>query len=163
MEQHRRKSITAADLRVWRHFIETSEVLRARLDSRLQSDSNLSSGDYGVLLALSEADDRTLRSSELAEVIGWQRSRLSHHLGRMEARELIVRRSSPEDSRGSLVSLTAAGATAFRKGSVPHLRAIQELFLDALSAEQLAQLADITTSLRDNLGLAQRTGDRRDA
>ena len=157
MNQQNRRAITAADLRVWRDFIETSESLRSRLDSRLQNDSSLSAGDYGVLLALSEADERSMRSSDLADAVGWERSRLSHHLRRMEARELIERNPCADDTRGSRISLTESGSSAFRRGSVPHLRAIQELFLDALSSEQLAHVDSVTASLRHHLGLPERT------
>jgi len=155
MNENRRRSITADELRIWRSYIETTEVLRARLERRLQDDSSLSSGDYGVLLALSEADDHALRSSELAAVIGWERSRLSHHLGRMEKRGLISRVASAEDTRGSEIRVTEAGTAAFRRGSVPHLRAIQDLFLDALTPEQLLDIGSMTASLRAHLELDQ--------
>ena len=62
----RRRLPTAEELRIWRDFIETAETLRARLSTRLQQESALSSGDYQVLLALAEAPGRRLRSSELA-------------------------------------------------------------------------------------------------
>ncbi|MEV7692187.1 MarR family transcriptional regulator [Microbacterium sp. NPDC089189] len=153
MSTQGRKSIDAEQLRIWRNYIETAEILRARLESRLQSDSALSSGDYHVLLALSEAAGRSLRSSELADSIGWERSRLSHHLGRMEKRELIRRERCADDSRGSQIVLTDTGAAAFRRGSVPHLKAIQDLFLDALSREQLDHVEQMTESLREHLGL----------
>ncbi|MBB2957582.1 MarR family winged helix-turn-helix transcriptional regulator [Pseudoclavibacter helvolus] len=153
-----RTQISAEELRVWRGFIETTSVLNSRLASRMQSESALSTGDYGVLLALREAPGRSLRSSELASSIGWERSRLSHQLGRMEKRGLLRRDPCPEDTRGSVVSLTDEGATAFRRGSVPHLKAIQELFLDALSPEQLAQVASLTDALRGHLGLDESEG-----
>lgn len=157
MSTQSRKPIDAEQLRIWRNYIETAEVLRGRLESRMQSDSALSSGDYHVLLALTESADRALRSSELADSIGWERSRLSHHLGRMEKRDLIRRERTEDDSRGSRIVLTEGGAAAFRRGSVPHLKAIQELFLEALSAPQLAHVEQMTESLREHLGL-----DRRD-
>ena len=87
--QRRRRSPSSEELRIWREFIETVEALSWRLAGRLQSESSLSPGDYQVLLALSEAEGHRMRPSELAEVIGWERSRLSHHLGRMEKRGLI--------------------------------------------------------------------------
>src|SRR2546430_1705026 len=77
---------TREQLEVWREFIETAEALRSELASRLQGESTLSLGDYAVLLALSEAPGGRKRSSDLAAHIGWERSRLSHHLGRMERR-----------------------------------------------------------------------------
>lgn len=117
----------------------------------MQHASALSSGDYAVLLALSEAARHQLRSSEVATRIGWERSRVSHHLGRMEKRGLIRRDACADDSRGSEVILTDAGAGAFRRSSVPHLRDIHEFFIDALSPAQLAAIADVTVALRAHL------------
>ncbi|GAB03781.1 MarR family transcriptional regulator [Gordonia amarae] len=148
-----RKTPTRDELRIWRGYIETSEALRSRLASRLQDESSLSSGDYQVLLALSEATGRTLRSSELAELIGWERSRLSHHLGRMEKRGLLRRARCPDDPHGIDVALTDDGYSAFREGSIPHLMAIRELFIDALSPEELTQIENLTRTLRQHLNL----------
>jgi DNA-binding MarR family transcriptional regulator len=149
-----RRLPTSEQLRVWRDFIETAEVLRSRLSSRLQSESAMSTGDYGVLLALSEADGHRLRSSDLAASIGWERSRLSHHLGRMEKRELVRREECATDSRGADVVLTDTGAQAFRAASIPHLKAIRELFVDALSPEQLEAAGDLAATLSTHIGRA---------
>jgi DNA-binding MarR family transcriptional regulator len=148
-----KRRLTRDELRIWRDYIETAETLRARLASRLQAESSLSSGDYQVLLALSEADGRRLRSSELAATIGWERSRLSHHLGRMEKRGLIRREECADDSRGAHIVLTDPGAEAFRRGSIPHLRAVHETFIDAFTPDQLSQIQGLTLTLRAHLGL----------
>ena len=150
----KRRLPTSSQIRIWREYLETSETIRSRLGSRLQSDSGLSMGDYQVLLALSEAQNHRFRSSELAAHITWERSRLSHHLGRMEKRGLIRREPCPDDSRGADVVLTEQGAEAFRTGSIPHLEAVRELFIDALSPEQLNQLEGIAKALRAHLNQA---------
>ncbi|WP_406067840.1 MarR family winged helix-turn-helix transcriptional regulator [Micromonospora sp. NBC_01638] len=142
---------TAEELRIWRTFIETTAALGSRLESHLQSDCSLSTGDYAVLLALSEAQDQAMRSSELASHIGWERSRLSHHLGRMERRGLIRRQECATVPRGAEVLLTPAGAEAFRGATVPHLRAIRELFVDALTPEQILAAGEIAAALRAHL------------
>lgn len=152
-EERRRRTPTPEQLRIWRGFVETSEVLRSRLAAQLQSESALSSGDYQVLLALSEADGRRARSSELAALIDWERSRLSHHLGRMEKRGLVRRVPCADGVHGVDVLLTETGADAFRAANVPHLHAIRSLFVDALTPEQLAQVDDITAALQRHLGL----------
>lgn len=149
--QGRRRSPTPDELRAWRGYIETARALDARLTSRLQKESGLSTGDYTVLLALSEADGRRLRSSELADAVGWERSRLSHHLRRMEDRGLVRREECAVDYRGAWVVLTDDGAHAFRSASVPHLRAVRELFVDALDPDQLDQVAALTAALRGRL------------
>lgn len=151
MSRTHRTLPTVEELRIWRDFIETAEALRSRLASRLQNESSLSPGDYAVLLALSEADGTRMRSTELAAAIAWERSRLSHHLGRMERRGLVRRDECATDSRGAEVVLTDQGARAFRSASLPHLRAVRELFVDPLGAEQLAAAGDIAATLRDRL------------
>lgn len=146
-----RTTPTPDELRIWRDYIETAEALRTQLFNRMQQESALSAGDYAVLLALSEASAHQLRSSDLATRIGWERSRVSHHLGRMEKRGLIRREACADDTRGSEIILTDAGADAFRSSSVPHLRDIHELFISALSPAQLAAAADVTAALREHL------------
>ncbi|GAA3934418.1 MarR family winged helix-turn-helix transcriptional regulator [Actinoplanes auranticolor] len=140
-----------AELRAWRDFIETTEVLRTVLAGRLQSDTGLSPGDYAVLLALSETEHGRMRSSELAAQVGWERSRLSHHLGRMERRQLIRREKAATDSRGAQIVLAPAGRTAFREATAPHLRAVRELFVDALTPAQIEAAAGIAAALREHL------------
>lgn len=149
----KRRLPTREQLAVWRAYTETSEIVRARAASQLQRAAGLSTGDYQVLLALTEAEGGGLRSSELAARVNWERSRLSHHLGRMEKRGLVRREECPEDSRGANAVVTEAGARAFRTASIPHLEAVRELFFDALTPGQLSQLAQVMASLRDHLEL----------
>lgn len=142
---------TAEELRIWRDFVEAAEALRARIAARLQQDSSLSPGDYVVLLALSEARGARMRPSDLASAIGWERSRLSHHLGRMERRELVRREECAADSRGTVVVLEPAGAEAFRGATFPHLRAVRDLFVDALTPRQLDAAGEVARALRARL------------
>jgi DNA-binding MarR family transcriptional regulator len=146
-----KQSLTADELRIARGFIESSERFRSLLGIRLTADSGLSQADYGVLLALSEADNHRLRSSELASRVEWERSRMSHHLGRMESRGLVRREACETDSRGAEIVLTDQGASQFRRASAPHLRAIQDLFVNAFTREQLAQIDELTTALAAHL------------
>jgi DNA-binding MarR family transcriptional regulator len=145
-----RPRLTARELAIWRSLLDTTAELRRVLGAKLQ-ESGLSPADYQVLLALREADGTRMRSSELAATIEWERSRLSHHLGRMEQRGLIRRDDCATDSRGAEVSLTQIGAAAFRRASAPHLRAIKKHFADALTSEQLEALADVLQSLQRHL------------
>ncbi|MEV6025267.1 MarR family transcriptional regulator [Streptomyces sp. NPDC052036] len=157
MPERRKAYPTSEELRIWRDFIETTEALRSELSSRMQRESSLSPGDYAVLLALREAEGRRLRSSELAARIGWERSRLSHQIGRMERRGLIRREECVTDSRGAEVVLTPQGAEAFRDASLPHLRDVHELFVNTLTRDQLAAAEQIATALRNGLKVPRDT------
>jgi DNA-binding MarR family transcriptional regulator len=142
--------MTTSELAVWRGLIDTTAELRRVLGAELQ-ESSLSPADYQVLLALSETERRRLRSSELARTIDWERSRLSHHLKRMEQRRLIRREECATDNRGAEVILTAEGARIFRRSTAPHMRAIKKHFADALTAQQFEALADILRALQSHL------------
>jgi len=144
-----RRRMTSRELAIWRSLIDTTAELRRILGAELQ-ESSLSPADYQVLLALSEADGRRLRSSVLAKTIDWERSRLSHHLGRMERRGLIRRDDCPTDNRGAEVSLTADGARVFRRATAPHMRSIKKHFADALTPEQFEALADVLRALQNH-------------
>ena len=157
METVGRQRMTSAELRVWRSLIDTTAELRRVLSAQLQ-ESCLSPADYQVLLALSEADGRRLRSSQLADAIDWERSRLSHHLGRMERRGLVRREACATDNRGAVVSLTPDGADVFRRVSGPHLRAIKKHFADALTLDQIDQLGAILDSVRRHLDTSRHEG-----
>ena len=146
-----RRRLTSAELAVWRSLLDTTTELRRRLAAQLAAESSLSPGDYAVLLALSEAPGRRLRSSELAGAIDWERSRLSHHLGRMEKRGLIERVECATDSRGAEVVLTEDGARTFRNATAPHARAIKQHFADALSPAQFDALDDILRTIATHL------------
>ncbi|MFI6060088.1 MarR family winged helix-turn-helix transcriptional regulator [Streptomyces sp. NPDC051286] len=142
-----RRRLTSAELAVWRSLLDTTGELQRRLGARMTADCGLSPSDYHVMVTLSEAPRRRLRPSALAEAMDWERSRLSHQLGRMEKRGLIRREECATDNRGSEIVLTDLGATAFRAATAPHARAIKEHFADALSADQFTALADVLTSL----------------
>ena len=158
-DAHRRsrKSPTAEQLRAWRAFIETSELVKNVVAAQLQAKSELSSGDYVVMLALFEHPNRCMRSSQLADHINWERSRLSHHLGRMERRGLVTRETAADDSRGAVIALTELGARLFRNASPSHLHTIHDTFVAALTDEQLSAVEGAMLSLRAHLAPA--TGD----
>lgn len=119
------------ELRDWRDYIETSQLVNSLIGAQLLQSAGISTADYAVMLVLSEASDRTLRASKLADEMAWDRSRLSHQLGRMEKRALIRRAKCPEDSRGSLVTLTDAGQSLFRSASVDTARRTRVLYRSA--------------------------------
>jgi DNA-binding MarR family transcriptional regulator len=155
-----RRRMTSRELAVWRSLMDTTTELRRLLSVQLATESKLSTGDYSVLLALSEAPNRRMRSSELAAAIEWERSRLSHHLGRMEKRGLIERAECLTDNRGAEVVLTEDGAQIFRGATAPHARAIKRYFADALSPAQFDALDDILRTVNHHLSTPDGQGEQ---
>lgn len=144
-------SLKPVELRAWRGLIEITPLLRRRLDKMLLADSGLTGSDYPVLVALHERGGRTARSTELAELIGWEQSRLSHHLARMERRGLIRRSRHQADSRMAEVHLTEQGRDLFLAAAKGHSRAVRTHFADVLTVPQMELLAQIMGTLKQHL------------
>jgi len=129
--------------RAWRGYLAMQARLQAQLNRQLQADSGLSLADFDVLVALTDRPGVAVRVLELAEALQWEKSRLSHHLARMERRGLIERQDCPADARGAFVVLGDAGREAIERAAPAHVETVQSLVFDGLDAEQVEALADI--------------------
>ena len=136
---------------VWRAYLNLNRELTGTLEDQLLRDAGLSGADYTILVPLSEAPAGLLRARELCTEIGWDRSRLSHQVSRMEKRGLVARQECAEDGRGSMVRLTRAGRAAIEGASPDHAAATRRYFFDLLSDEELGTLAAVFDRLLRNL------------
>jgi DNA-binding MarR family transcriptional regulator len=141
--------------RIWRAYLRSFALLQARLSRQLQRDVDISEGDYAVLVNLSEAPDSRMRGFALAAVLQWEKSRLSHHLTRMERRGLVRREECPTDKRGAYVVLTDEGRERIETAAPMHVAEVRRWFVDVLAPEQLAALGEITTQLLGGLEPAE--------
>ena len=140
--------------RAWRGLLTMQAQLAGRLRRSLQRDAGLSDADYQVLVELSEAPTCRLRVFELVRALQWEKSRVSHHLRRMEERGLVERAECPTDGRGAFVVLTPTGRAAIEAAAPRHVAEVRRAFLDVLSPPQLDALGDITSAVLANLALA---------
>jgi DNA-binding MarR family transcriptional regulator len=146
----------------WRGYTQLSRRLSRVLGQRLMRDSGLSAADYELLVPLSEAPDDQLRARDLARMVDWEKSRLSHHLTRMEQRGLVERRECPTDARGAYISLTTNGRRAIEDAAPQHVEAVRENFIDLLTPGEVAVLTDIADRVLDHLGRVDAEGLRAD-
>jgi len=141
--------------RTWRAFLAAVRLLTAELERELQRDADMPHTYYEVLVALSEAPDRTLRMSELANISRSSRSRLSHAVARLEDEGWVERRECPTDRRGALATLTDKGFAVLEAAAPGHVAAVRRHLFDRLSAEQVGQLGRISAAVRDGLSGAE--------
>jgi len=128
---------------MWRRYRDFRQLLELAIERDLQRESGISVSDYAVLVVLSEVEDCGMRSRELGSALGWDRSRVSHQVRRMEGRGLVAKRVAPDDGRGTLISLTAEGARAIREAAPRHVAKVRELFVDLLTPAEIASLTDV--------------------
>ena len=109
----------------------------------------MSLADYDVLVALSERG--AMRIFELAELLGWEQSRLSHQLRRMRDRALVGRSGSAQDRRGATVDITGAGRAALAAAAPGHVRLVRSVLFDAITPGQLRALDTLTATVLSRL------------
>ena len=140
-----------AEQRTWRLYLTATKRLAEILDRELTAQTGVPHSYYEVLVRLSEAPDRTLRMSELAENSLSSRSRLSHAVTRMEDKGWVVRESCPSDGRGFNARLTDAGLAALETAAPVHVRGVRAHLFDQLTPEQVDELHAIVAAMAAHL------------
>ena len=135
----------------WRAYLLATRLLEEDLDRQLQRDSGMAHTHYGILVALSEAPERTMRMSDLANLQRFSQSRLTHAVARLEADGYVERRQCPSDRRGQLCSLTPTGMAALRAAAPGHVAEVRAKVFDRLSPEQVAALRDACETVLEGL------------
>ncbi|WP_336031359.1 MarR family winged helix-turn-helix transcriptional regulator [Geodermatophilus sp. FMUSA9-8] len=135
------------EMAAWVRLVAVVELLPGVLDGQLRRDAQVTHFDYHVLAMLSEAPDRTLRMTELATRTNATLPRLSHVVRRLEERGLVERAPCPWDGRATNARLTDAGWAKVRATAPGHVATVREHVIDALTPEQVTQLAGIADAV----------------
>lgn len=135
------------EARAWRNLQFMQMRLEGELARQLAADSGLSYPDYLVLVALTDRPDGRMRAFELAEVLGWEKSRLSHHVARMAGRGLVTKEKCESDRRGAFVVVTKRGRAEIEAAAPGHLAAVRRLFIDHLTPDQLEAVAEVAETV----------------
>lgn len=128
--------------RTWRAFLAAQRLVSEKVERRLQSGAGMPQAYCEILVRLSEAPERTLRMSVLADSALSSRSRVSHAVARMEEAGWIERRSCPTDRRGQLAHLTDRGFEVLAGAAPDHVESVREAVFDGLTPAQQAGLRE---------------------
>lgn len=129
---------------VWRAFVRMRRQLDLALERQLQHDADISMPEFEILLTLFELPDKKLRTRELGAALGWEKSRLSHQVTRMERRGLVERSDCDTDARGTWITITPDGSRAVLGAMREHATSIRRYFFDVLGDDDKTVLADVS-------------------
>ena len=124
---------------LWFAWKRAHELVRAAVIEEVTAATGLSDPDIGILLRL-DVVGGTLRQSEIASALGWDRTRLSHQLTRMEDRGLLARRRA---GSGVWVDISDAGRAAANSARPVHAAAVRRHLVEPLTPGQSAMLREI--------------------
>jgi DNA-binding MarR family transcriptional regulator len=132
--------LSPSQQRAWVTYMRVQLRMNYEMNRQLQRDSGLSLADFHVLNALCSTPDYKPQVTDLAAFIGWERSRLSHHLRRLCDRGLAKRVQSEGDGRATDAVSTEKGMSAVVAARPGHAALVRRLFFDALPDELVSPL-----------------------
>ena len=142
--------LNAREDRAWRAFIHAHQRIEVHLNRRLQ-ESGLSGADYEVLAVLSALDGDRMPAHALCIALGWEKSRLSHQVRRMQKDGLVSREPNPSDARSTMVCLLPAGLAAIEKAAPRHVEDVRRNFIDLFTPAELDMLAALNERVLHHL------------
>lgn len=136
---------------LWQAYRDLGRELQRAFDRQLATDASVSGGEYALLVPLSEAPDGVVRMRDLGLAVGWERSRLSHMVSRMEKRGLLLREECVDDARGFMVRLTPEGRAALEAAAPGHVATVRRYFFDSLSERERVMMTRVFARLVERL------------
>ena len=134
------------------YFVLTEAVslLQYQVEQQLRAEGDLSYVQFQLLARL--ADTRgPLSMTQLADGVVYSRSGLTYQAGLLGKAGLITRAPSPDDERATLVTITGDGLALVDRVLPGHVRVIRRLLFDSLTDDDLHNLGDIMTRVRDHM------------
>ena len=139
------------DSKAWRAFHKIGTSLLPHLGRQITNHSGISGTEYVVLVALSELPVPAVNLNRLATGLGWEISRMSHQVSRMDEAGLVKKTKNLEDSRCFDVSITAKGRKIAEAAIPLQSQEINHCFSQVLSQAQMKSLIEISEAISSHM------------
>ncbi|HVW39782.1 MAG TPA: MarR family transcriptional regulator [Amycolatopsis sp.] len=143
--------LSEPEMLAWRAYIVSTMKLRQRLHRELTEARGVSLMDYELLVVLDVQEGDRMRMSDLADMLGSTKSRLSHQVGRMEDAGFVRRVPDPTDKRGVVAELTSVGAAMLGSAAPTHVEGVRAHLIDLLTPEEQRVMARAFSRVLEHL------------
>ena len=144
-------SVSPAEMRAWAAIVETANIVQFAADRQLRDAVGLTLAQFEILLRITEAPDRQLRMTDIANALTVSRSGLTYQVARLETLGLVERRRSPGDERSVMAHITQAGLAALSAGGPGYVTLVREMLFDRITPAELATVTEILGEVRTQL------------
>lgn len=136
-----------ATIEAWAGLLRTSKTFARTVEQALKRAGLPPLAWYDVLYLAGLAGEKGVRPFELEDGMLLEQYNISRLLQRMEDEGLVERVECPEDGRGQVVRMTAAGRVMRRRLWAVYGRCIHELVGEKLSGPETEQLSRLLAKL----------------
>jgi DNA-binding MarR family transcriptional regulator len=152
MLAHMTRWLTKDQQQSWRAYLLGTTLLHERLDRDLRAAHDLSLPEYEILVRLSESPGRQVRMAEIASLLNYSRSRISHTVARLENDDLVARKQCETDGRGVIAELTDLGYARLVEAAPTHVEGVRAVLVDLISEEDLATVGHVFLEVSNAIG-----------
>ena len=145
------KGMQELDSKAWRAFHKIGSSLLPHLSRQITNHSGITGAEYVVLVALSELPVPAVNLNRLANGLGWEISRMSHQIIRMEESGLVKKSRNTEDSRRFDVSITSKGRKIAESAIPLQSKEINHCFSEVLTKDQMKSLIEISEAISKHM------------
>jgi DNA-binding MarR family transcriptional regulator len=145
------KGMKELDSKAWRAFHKIGTSLLPHLSRQITNHSGITGAEYVVLVALSELSAPSINLNQLAAGLGWEISRMSHQVSRMDEAGLVKKTKNPEDSRCFDVSITSKGRKMAEAAIPLQSKEINHCFSEVLTQAQMKSLIEISEAISKHM------------
>lgn len=131
------ETLSAEEMARWVAFKRATDAVLGGVVADITAATGLSSADFSVLTRVVEEPGDGIRQQRLSDSLGWERSRLSRQLARMERRGLL-RRGGTSGVR--TIVATGPGREVALAARVAHADAVRRRLTAALDPEDAEAL-----------------------
>lgn len=131
------------ELLAWVRLLKAHAALTRLFNRELTADHGLTVNDYEVLLLLSQADDSRMRRVDLANQVRLTASGMTRLLGGLQAAGYVEKAECISDARVTYAVLTDSGLGKLKQASKSHVAAVQALFQERYTKQELRTLAEL--------------------
>ncbi|TNM70265.1 MarR family transcriptional regulator [Streptomyces sp. NP160] len=151
-------SLDAQQLGAYFALMDVASLLRHAVEQQLKDAGDLSYVQFQLLARLGDSPNGSQRMTELADGVVYSRSGLTYQADLLEKAGLVTRAPSPEDERGTTVTLTDAGRARLAAVFPGHIELVQQLLLAPLSGDDdddgVRALAELLGPVREHMRTA---------
>jgi DNA-binding MarR family transcriptional regulator len=151
MQQRRNEPLKAREEQVWRDVARFLSLAPRLLDEDLQRGANMTSGEYAVLLHLSEAKSGHLRVRELADLADLSGSHMTRIISDLARERLVAKARNPDDGRGIDVKITEAGLSRLRDAYPIHLASVRNRVMNQIEPKVLSSFGTVIAAIVEGL------------
>jgi len=143
--------LSVKQLKAWRSFHKLRSQLVPFMAKKIYTNTGLSPAEYLLMVALLDSRQGSLHSSELAEKLDWEKSRISHQAKRMESRGLVSRFTCETDARSCVIEITPSGRKYIKQALPMQFQDVKHCFADLLTPALLDALIEISQIVSKHL------------